>query len=265
MNSAFSSYTVIPNLAYTDQQVMRQQLDLYLPVSRVEEGRIPLLIMIHGGAWKTGDKGALSSGQFYLDHGWAVAKINYRFTSESGHPAQLEDCRAAIVFLKRHADEFGIDPDRFALLGHSAGGHLASLVGVTGDEAPGSRVAWVINQAGPTDFLNFWEDRGGRPTGQPEDEGSIEALLGGALKSRTALARIASPLYHLEKADSVPHLLIYGDADQVVPLAQGRRFYEAMTARGGQCEFEILPGAGHVDARFWQRANLERIVRFLET
>ena len=121
--------TVHRDLAYVSGGHARQKLDLYLP----KDGEnLPLIINIHGGAFRMGSK---ENGVplEYLARGYAVASINYRLSQHAVFPAQIEDCKAAVRWLRAHASEYRLDLDRFAVWGSSAGGHLAAMLGTTGD------------------------------------------------------------------------------------------------------------------------------------
>ena len=154
------STTVYRDLAYVPGGHERQKLDLYLPKDGTN---LPIIINIHGGAFRAGRKedGVPLS---YLAQGYAVASINYRLSQHAVFPAQIEDCKAAVRWLRAHAAEYRLDPTRFAAWGSSAGGHLAAMLGTTGetkefnvgaDLGQSSRVQAVVDYFGPTDFLQM--------------------------------------------------------------------------------------------------------------
>ena len=135
-------------------------LDIYLPTARNQ--RAPLVVWIHGGGWRSGSKDRCPV-TFLTDSGYAVASINYRLTTVAPFPAQIEDCKAAIRWLRANADTFGFDRERVAVAGASAGGHLAALIGASGDVKAfdkgehlnySSRVQSVVSIFGPTDFTS---------------------------------------------------------------------------------------------------------------
>ena len=153
-------WAVHRDLAYVSAGHPRQRLDLYLPE---RTGPLPLLVYVHGGAFRGGDKGDGPALE-YLDEGYALASINYRLSQHAVFPAQIEDCKAAVRWLRAHAGEYRLDPDHMAIGGTSAGGHLAAMVGTTGlvrDFDVGehldrsSRVQAVVDYFGPTDFLQM--------------------------------------------------------------------------------------------------------------
>src|SRR5436190_15600564 len=210
--------SVTRDLPYVTNGHPRQKLDLYLPAAG--ESR-PLVVWIHGGAWKGGDKGQ-NPAMPLVQRGFAVASINYRLSQEAHFPAQLEDCKAAIRWLRAHAADYRINRDRFAAWGISAGGHLAALLGTTGDEdafdkgenaGTSSRVQCVVDWAGPTDF----EELGKTYTAAERDapDSPITQLLGGPIPQRLELARLASPIRHI-RPGAPPFLIMHGERDTLV-------------------------------------------------
>lgn len=198
--------TVHRDLAYVSGGHERQKLDLYLPKDGTN---LPLIINIHGGAFKAGSK---ENGVplEYLTQGCAVASINYRLSQHAIFPAQIEDCKAAVRWLRAHASEYRLDPNRFAAWGSSAGGHLAAMLGTTGDtqqfdvggnlDQP-SRVQAVVDYFGPTDFLQMDAHR--LPNGQVHDlANSPESeLIGGPIQQNKEKAARANPIAYVTKSD----------------------------------------------------------------
>lgn len=175
------------DVAYVSNGHERQKLDVYLPPNAAAS--CPLIVWIHGGAWKEGSKeGPPALGM--LDKGWVVASLNYRFSQHAIFPAQIEDCKAAIRFLRAKAERFHIDKQRVAVWGASAGGHLAALLATTGSVKEfdvgenldqSSAVQSVINWFGPTDFLN-WGDTSVIKADNPDDV--VAKLFGGPISQR---------------------------------------------------------------------------------
>lgn len=171
-SAPFQLTAVHRNLAYVTNGDPRQTLDLYLPTppavrtwekppANGYRTRLPLVIWIHGGAFLIGSKDDTVPLEL-LSQGYAVASMGYRYSSEAKFPAQVEDCKAAIRWLRANAARFALDPERFAVFGESAGGYLAAMLGTTGDVKEfdvgenldqSSRVQAVIDFYGPTDFL----------------------------------------------------------------------------------------------------------------
>ncbi|WP_414660978.1 alpha/beta hydrolase fold domain-containing protein [Horticoccus sp. 23ND18S-11] len=261
---------VLRDVPYVKNGHERQQLDLYLPAGGKN---LPLVVWIHGGGWQNGSKDR-TPAQSLLTRGYAVASINYRLSSHAVFPAQLEDCKAAIRWLRTHAREHGFDPDRIGVWGSSAGGHLVALLGVTGDvkefdrgENAGvsSRVQAVVDFFGPADLLTMGAQSAANSRINHDAPDSPEAkLIGGALQENKAQARRASPITYVSK-DDAPMLIVHGDADPLVPLAQSETFLVALKAAGVDASLYVVKGGGHggfrdpeVDVRV--RAFLDRVL-----
>jgi len=238
------------DLAYRADGHERQKLDLYLPEK--SDRPAPLLIWIHGGGWQNGSKeNALPLRQGWVERGYAVASINYRLSSHAVFPAQIEDCKAAIRWLRANAAKYQIDPARVGVWGSSAGGHLAALVGTAGDVKSlevgehldqSSRVQAVCDYYGPTDFHAFVSRPGYENHANPTSPESL--LLGGTVKEKPDLAKAASPTTHVT-ADDPPFLIIHGDQDPVVPLQQSELLFTALKSARCHVHFHTIHGAGH--------------------
>lgn len=239
------------DLAYVEDGHERQKLDLYLPES---EGKLPLVVWIHGGGWKNGDKGG---GPFrgLVANGIAVASINYRLSSHAVFPAQINDCKAAIRWLRSHADEYGIDPGRFGVWGSSAGGHLSALVGTSGDvealegdlgvTGVSSRVQAVCDWYGPTDLMKMNAQRSVEGSMDHDKPDSPESLLiGGNLQDHPELAKPVNPVEYVSK-DDPPFLIVHGDKDPAVPIGQSYLLWDALKEASVPVEMVVVPGAGH--------------------
>lgn len=242
------------DVPYAATDTVRQRLDLYLPKAPATE-RLPVIVFIHGGGWRQGDK-ADGAGRLmpYVRGGdYAGVSVGYRLTSEATWPAQLHDCKAAIRWVRAHADRYGLDPERIGAWGRSAGAHLALMLGVTGD-APdlegnlgphtgtSSRVACVVNHFGVTDLSaglgrKDAADRGGR-------DAPATLLLGGPLHDRPEEAKSASPVTHISPGDP-PVLTAHGTADRTVPYSQAVRLDAALRQAGVPSELITIQDAGH--------------------
>lgn len=240
-------------------------LDLHLP-SAVEKP--PLVLFIHGGGWR-GGKRSRCRLEWVAEHGYAVASIEYRLSQEALFPAQIEDCKGALRWLRAHADEYGYDASRVVVAGTSAGGHLAALMGTSGDVAElegktaghsdqSSRVQGVINYFGPSDFVKRSENQKSK-TDDPK--GSVYLLLGGAVKENLEAARAASPVTYLSK-DDPPMLIFHGDRDETVFLDQSEHLEKLSREAGLDVHLEVVPGAGHG----WKITGKEKalVLAFLE-
>jgi acetyl esterase/lipase len=210
----------------------RQKLDLYLPKAGTN---LPLIIIIQGGAWLGGNK-EMDVPLDYLARGYAVASINYRLSQHALFPAQIEDCKTAVRWLRANAAKYSLDPARFAAWGKSAGGHLAALLGTTGDVKPfdvgenlsfPSRVQAVVDYFGPTDFLQMQAHR--LPDGRQHDAAkSPESLLiGGLVQENKDKAARANPITYVTK-DAPPFLICHGDLDPMLPHHQSELLEAAL-------------------------------------
>jgi acetyl esterase/lipase len=184
--------------------------------------------------------------------GIAVASIDYRLSGEAVWPAQLHDAKAAVRWLRARADELGIDPDRIAAWGESAGGHLAELLGLTIDDAelegdvgitgPSSAVSAVVAWYAPSDVAAVATDLGADPADPSTRESQ---LLGAPPRTVPELAAQASPVTHVS-SDAPPFLLLHGLDDRFVPCVQSDRLYALLEAAGVDVELELYEGADHM-------------------
>lgn len=258
---------VVPDLVYTRPGGSAQLLDLYLPEGVA--GPLPVIVWLHGGGWRLGDR-CLGPDlrQFFAARGFAMASIDYRLSGEAVFPAQLHDVRAAVRWLRAHAEEYGLDGRRIGLWGSSAGGHLAALAALTGSgplagETPehldlASDVQAVVDGYGPVDFLQIDAHRAPARSlsGDPElarlpvlkpsaDPESFESLLIGApIETRPDLVRAASPLSYV-RPDAPPFLILHGLADAAVPPHQSELLYTALAAHGNDVTLCLVEGEGH--------------------
>ena len=220
-------------------------LDIYLPKA---ESHPPLVVWIHGGAWRKGSKGGGGRIRWMTEHGYALADINYRLSQEAVFPAQIHDCKAAIRWLRAHAERYGYNAARIGVAGSSAGGHLVAMLGTSGDVKDlegdlgghldqSSRVQAVRDMWGPTDFLQMG-GRHNRPD-SPESQ-----LIGGPIQENKEKVAIANPITYVSK-DDPPFLLLHGDKDGAVPISQSELFKQSLDKTRIAVEFRVLRGAGH--------------------
>ena len=227
-------------------------LDIYLP----EKGPrpLPVILWIHGGAWIAGSKEPCQIVSF-SGKGYAIVSMNYRLTGEARFPAQINDCKAVVRWVRANAAKYGFDPDRIGAAGGSAGGHLVALLGTSGDVkelegdvggnlAYSSRVRAVCDLCGPTDFTR--EDYVRDPEkNEPEIlQKALSQLLGGPWKENRQAANMASPVYHISK-DDPPFLIVHGDADRVIPVKHSQRLYDQLKAAGIDATLNVAKGGGH--------------------
>jgi acetyl esterase/lipase len=237
-----------PDLSYVERPGGAQRLDLYLPEGR--PGPWPVVTWFHGGGWAAGDKGN-AYVTFLLAHGIAVADVAYRLTTVAPAPANLHDCRAAIRWLRTAGPRFGLDPARVAVTGGSAGGHLALLCGAdethpllreTPAPTVSARPLAICALCPPTDLVDL--TLAAEHPRRDEFTGMLEALLGGPLAERRALARAVSPITHAA-AGFPPTLLIHGAADTTVEVSHSRRLAAALRAAGAAVEYLEDPHGDH--------------------
>lgn len=243
------------DLAYAATDNPRQKLDLFLPRKPATDKPLPLVVFIHGGGWRNGDKGSgLRRVAAFVESGEFVgASIGYRLSGEAIWPAQIQDCKAAIRWLRAHAKEFGFDPDRIAVMGSSAGGHLVAMLGTSGDvkklegslgqhNAVSSRVNCVIDEFGPTNFLTM-NDFPGKMDHLAEDSPESK-LLGQQITKVPELVREASPITYVTK-DDPPILILHGTKDPLVPYQQSVVFAEALRKAGVTVTLQKIENGEH--------------------
>jgi len=245
----------LADLDYAATGNPRQMLDLYLPEKPVGEDPLPVVVFIHGGGWQSGEKsgGGGKVGQLVASGKYAGASIGYRLSGEAQWPSQIHDCKAAIRWIKAHAAEYGLDPERIAVWGTSAGGHLVAMLGVSngveglegtiGDHLDQSgKVRCVLDFFGPTEMLTMGDHASTLDHNAPTSPES--KLIGGTLQEHPDLARNASPIEHVT-ADDAPHLIVHGSEDPMVPYPQSVDYEKRLEAAGVPVTFITVEGGGH--------------------
>ena len=251
-------------------------LDLYLP-SEPQGAPFPVIIFIHGGGWLLGDKRTvLIEPLFYLlKKGYAFISINYSLSSAVEFPTPVHEVKTAVRWLRAHAGEYNLDPERIVLWGASAGGHLAALAGTTADketlddpslgwEKQSCRVEAVVDWFAPINILDMWERNKG--LSMVEDAASMETLFfGDDPPNIPQKIREGSPDTHIDP-HTPPIIIQHGDQDDAVPAQQSINFASKLEKVIGKDKviLEILKGAGHEDERFYSKENLDKIVGYLE-
>ena len=241
--------TVHRDLAYVTNGHARQKLDLYLPKG-VE--RPPLMILVHGGGFKEGDKREENVAQWLVE-GYAVASINYRYSWDAVFPAQVEDCKAAVRWLRANAAKYGYDRERFGALGSSAGGYLVTMLGTTGGTTKfdvgenldvSSGVQAVADRYGPIDFLQMDAHRlPGAPVNNKPDS-PLSELIGGTLQDHRDKGESANPINYITK-DCPPFFIVHGDGDLLVPHHQSELLAAALAKAGVPVTLYTVKGGGH--------------------
>ncbi len=245
-----SGVKALRDLEYAKVGDVSLKLDLYLPERR-PEGPMPLVVWVHGGAWQAGSKDQTPAIPL-VRRGFAVASVGYRLSQSARFPAQIEDCKAAIRWLRANAAEHGLDGRRIGAWGSSAGGHLVALLGTSGDvnDLEGqagnldqsSRVQAVADWFGPTDFTRM----SAFPSRMDHDApGSPESrLIGGAIQENKDKVARANPITYVT-ADDPPFLIMHGDQDELVPLNQSELLFDALRKAKVDATFFVVKGAGH--------------------
>lgn len=232
-----NSFVVEEKITYKTVKGTKLQLDLYRPASAT--GKVPIVMVIHGGGWMMGKREEMGMiCEAFAKKGVAAATISYRLAPKSKWPAMLEDCYGAQEFLVKNADKYGLDRSRMALAGGSAGAHLALLTAMrpATEGAKPVAVRAVLNVYGPTDLEQDF----------PEDLRKTVALnvVGKPLAALGDGAKQMSPL-NFVSADAPPIFTIHGEADALVPIRQSERLDEAMKRKGRTHVFRRVPGLGH--------------------
>ena len=264
----------ITNIFYAGNSSASQSLDLLLPANA--RLPLPLIVRVHGGGFSSGDKAGEESGtaaKAILAKGYALASVNYRLSGEALFPAGAQDVKAAVRWLRAHAAEYGLDTGHFASWGESAGGFMAVMIGVTGDQAtvfdddslgnPGvsSAVAAVVDWYGPTDLATMDSQQTAHPPAscpsswlQHTPASSPEGKwLGGALNTPAVSSKLtqANLVAYIATAKALPFFIIaQGDNDCQVPWGQSQELADALAKVGNTANLTILPGAAHADGRF---------------
>jgi acetyl esterase/lipase len=238
------------DLAYVPGGHERQKLDLFLPPSG---SRWPLVVAIHGGAFRMGSKESEPAGAF-LARGFAVAAINYRLSQHAVFPAQIEDAKAAVRWLRANARRYGYDPERIASYGASAGGHLAAMLGTAGDAKAfevganlevSSRVQAVVDFFGPTDFLQMDAHRLSAQAMVHDTPDSPESqLVGGPIRDNPEKVARANPITYVTP-DDPPFLIVHGDGDLLVPHHQSELLDAALRKAGVRVRLVTIPDGPH--------------------
>jgi acetyl esterase/lipase len=245
-------------------------LDLYMPVNATAP---PLVVWVHEGRWLNGTKANVPPE--FVEHGIATASVDFRQSTEARFPAMVHDIKAAIRFLRAKAPEYGYRSDRIAIAGSSSGAHLAALVGVTNGQkdlegtvgdfgAQSSAVQAIVSYYGASNLMTILAQS--TPYGVGVRKPALESLLGALPENARELAKLASPVMHVDKNDP-PLLLFHGDQDPQMPINQSYELEGAYQKLGLDVFFDVVHGARHGDddsePMFFSPARVERAVAFL--
>lgn len=262
--------TNVPYATVSPTQVM----DIYLPEGT---GPFPVVVLIHGGAFRMGDKEMENANaEALVARGFAAASINYRLSGEARYPAQIEDCKAAVRFLRANATKYKLNPDKIGSWGSSAGGNLSAMLGTSsgvavmegsslGNAGVSSKVIASVDWFGPINFGTMDAEAAALGfTGRTNSESSPESqLIGKAVQSAPELVAKANPTTYIS-ADDAAFFIQVGSMDRNIPYTQSRNFYDALKLVLGseKVSFELLEGAGHGGPQFSAPSNIEKVIAF---
>ena len=243
------------------------KLDLHLPGERP---RTPLIVWVHGGAWRSGSKKDVPISKLLSD-GYAIASVDYRLSTEARFPAAIHDIKAAIRFLRGRGEQWRLPTKKILIAGDSAGAHLANLVGVSNgnkdlegnvgaDLQQSSDVQGIISFYGAANLTTILNQS--TPHGLNVRVPALELFLGDLPTNAPALARLASPVFHVDR-DDPPLLLLHGDQDPQMPVNQSLELFGAYQKVKAPVQLEIVPGAAHGGGAFYDSERLATVKQFL--
>lgn len=249
---------IIKGIPYCADGHIKHKLDI-LRLKDAPKDLMPAIVWIHGGGFRGG---TTSQGyrhiMRFVQRGYLGVSVDYRWSTEAIFPAQLQDCKCAIRFLRAHAKEYNLDPDRIGVWGGSAGGNLVAMLGTTGgvEEFEGSggwqeyssRVQAVVVYYAMTDFMAIDElVKQGKATERfmrRDGKDSASGLLGGPFWENPELARKASPTTYASE-DDPPFYIFHGDLDPLTPSSQGELLNKVLRKAGVESDFYLVKGAKH--------------------
>ncbi len=253
----------IPDVPYGSAGGRVLLLDILRP-EPVPDRPIPAIVEIHGGGFYEGERDT-ERNRLLAEHGFFTVSIDYRHSPEAPFPAQIQDAKAAIRWLRANAEAYHLDPSRIGAWGGSAGGAIAALLGTSSDVlqlegengSPGysSAVQAVVDECGPTDMQGQV---------RPDMVWVFEQLFGGPVSGREDLVRLANPVTHI-RPDCPPFLIVHGEEDDVVPIRNSELLDEALTTAGCQVTFIRVPGGGHSFTDHWDQSMEQIRLRFFQT
>jgi acetyl esterase/lipase len=260
-------FDVIRDVEYARVGEHSLKLDAYVPKGKA---RVPLIVWVHGGAWRSGSRSNMPLTKL-VEEGYAAASVDYRLSTQAKFPAQIHDLKAAIRFLRGHGQQWALPTQKIVVAGDSAGGHLAALVGVSNgnaelegevgnDRAQSSNMQGIMTFYGGANLTTILKQS--TPHGLSVRVPALDLLLGGQPDDVPALARLASPVFHVDRNDP-PLLLLHGDQDPQMPINQAHELCGAYNKVGAPVQFEVVYGAGHGGAAFYDEERLAIVKDFL--
>ena len=264
-----ASVIVHGNLPYSQDTLKRHLLDIYIPSGG--SNKKPLIVWVHGGAWMLNDKYAdmdymRNTVKGLVDSGYAVASIDYRWSTSAIFPAQIQDCNQAVEFLYENAAKYNLDKDRIALIGFSAGGHLASLLGLSNNnnvrafypagKKSNFKIKLVLDFYGPS---NLGAVKGADLN---DPKSPLSLLLGGTVADHPDVAKKASPATYIDKNDP-PFLIVQGEKDESVDPEQSISLSKLLKDKGVKNDLIVVPGAPHYGVMFDQEYIRKKVFWYL--
>lgn len=258
----------------------RESGPLRLDVHRLRDakpGPRPVVLYAFGGGWFIGEREQVSMLPFerLIDRGYVLVAADYRRAPESIFPAQIQDVKAAIRWIRANAEARNLDPERVAIFGPSAGGHLAALAGTggdveeiddpdRGDDAPSTRLQAVVDFFGPTDLTVYREQHVGNGLGNSDRLFFLDYFMGGPPVENVDRARLANPITWIDRSDP-PTFVIHGDADPIVPIQQSEMLVAALREANVFVQFRRVAGGDHGETPVFTSPELmEEIGDFLD-
>ncbi|MDR6941565.1 alpha/beta hydrolase [Mucilaginibacter pocheonensis] len=239
------------NVHYANDTLIRHLLDIYVPASG--KASYPLVVWLHGGGWRKGDKYSAVDymrGTVYemIERGYAVVSINYRYSSNFKFPAQIQDCNQALSYLSENAGKYHLDKTKIAVIGFSAGGHLAALLGLSNNNKVSEfyvngkiaqfKIRFVADYYGINDLKTL------TGPGTTDPNSGVQLLIGGKANEQPEKARKASPVNYIDRKDP-PFFIVHGDKDQAVDQGQSIELSNKLNQAQVTNELLILPNAPH--------------------
>jgi acetyl esterase/lipase len=271
------TYTAHRNIQYANVAGISLQVDIYIPNDQAAP--TPLIIWVHGGGWQSGTR-MLQPNGFQLrqaGRGYAVASITYRLSDEAPFPAQINDVKAAVRWLRANASTYNLNPNKFAAWGSSAGGHLVSLLGTSsalgviedktmGNPTQSSKVQAVVDWYGPTDLLRMDIDNPCPGSNHNSPTSPESEFVGCPIQICRARSRRPNPIRYIDPTIAYPPFLImHGMADCNVNMQQSQLLYNALTAIGSSAQIKFVEGEGHGGPLFNTAENQALVDAFLDS
>ena len=254
------------DITYATVDGKELKLDLYVPEKPSAKG---LLVFVHGGAWRGGSKDGVP--KVFPDNGIPTASVEFRQSTEAKFPAQIHDIKAAIRFLRSKADTYGYNAQRIVIVGSSSGGHLAALTGVSNGNAElegrigdhlkqSSNVQAIVDYYGATNLTTILAQS--TPFGLNVRKPALELLLGSEPEKNIDLAKLASPVFHVDKSDP-PLLIFHGEQDAQMPISQSHELVGAYKKSNLDVTFDVVYGAAHGGDLFYAPDKLKLAIDFI--